>query len=175
MSKDTENGVGRGEIRGGSGTRVVWGSVQGISGAGPRPGPPPVLRFDQYIPHPTTAVWRALTDPDLLPLWWAGGDVRPEVGHRFTLAMGNWGVQPCEVTAVDPERLLEFHFAEGVLDTTITWRIEPEDDGTRLYLVHAGFELDSLQGRLVYSGMGNGWPHVLNGIERALDAASAKY
>jgi uncharacterized protein YndB with AHSA1/START domain len=119
-------------------------------------------------------VWRALTDPDLLALWWARGDVRPIVGHRFALDMGAWGVQPCEVTAVDPERLLEYHFAEGVLDTTITWRLEPEDEGTRLYLVHAGFDLDSLQGRLAYSGMGNGWPHILNGVESALDAVSAR-
>ncbi|HET9168593.1 MAG TPA: SRPBCC domain-containing protein [Actinospica sp.] len=147
----------------------------GLTGAGPRPGPPPVLRFDLHIPHPPSAVWRALTDPDLLALWWASGDVRAQVGHRFTLDMGpSWGVQPCEVTAVEPERLLEYHFAEGVLDTRIVWRLEPEDEGTRLYLTHAGFDLDSRQGRLAYSGMGNGWPHVLNGIERALDAVTAR-
>jgi uncharacterized protein YndB with AHSA1/START domain len=145
-----------------------------LTGVGPRPGPPPVLRFDQYVPHPPAAVWRALTDADLLAHWWASGDVRAVVGHRFTLDLGAWGVQPCEVTAVEPERLLEYHFAEGVLDTTITWRLEPENDGTRLHLVHGGFDLDSLQGRLAYAGMGNGWPHVLNGVERALDAVSAR-
>jgi uncharacterized protein YndB with AHSA1/START domain len=168
MSKDTDSyGAGGGRNRGRS-------ARDGLTGAGPRPGPPPVLRFDQHIPHPPSAVWRALTDPELLALWWASGDVRPVVGHRFTLDMGAWGTQPCEVTAVEPERLLEYHFAEGVLDTRIIWRLEPEDDGTRLQLVHAGFDLDSLQGRLAYSGMGNGWPHILNGIERALDAVSAR-
>ena len=169
MRKDSDEAGG-----GSGGARVVWGSVRGVTGAGPKPGPAPVLRFEQYIPHPPAAVWRALTEPDLLATWWAAGEVRPVLGHRFTLARGSWGVQPCEVTAVEPERLLEFHFAEGVLDTTITWRLEPENEGTRLYLVHAGFDLDSLNGRLAYSGMGNGWPHVLNSIERALDAVSAK-
>lgn len=163
----------------GTDSRGVGGSGggltgRGLTGVGPRPGPPPVLRFDQHIPHPPSAVWRALTDPDLLALWWASGDVRPVVGHRFTLDLGAWGRQPCEVTAVDPERFLEYHFAEGVLDTTISWRLEPEGEGTRLHLVHAGFDLDSLQSRLAYAGMGNGWQHALNGIERALDAVSAR-
>ena len=133
----------------------------------------PALRFDLYIAHPPAAVWRALTDPDLLGRWWAPGDVKPVVGHRFTLDMGNWGVQPCEVTAVEPESRLEYHFAQGVLDTTIVWRVEPEAEGTRLYLEHAGFDLVSPMGRQAYAGMGNGWQHVLNRIGPALDKAGA--
>jgi uncharacterized protein YndB with AHSA1/START domain len=135
--------------------------------------PWPALRFDLHIPHPPAAVWRALTDPDLLARWWAAGEVKPVVGHRFTLDMGNWGTQPCEVTAVEPESRLEYHFAQGVLDTTIVWRIEPEAEGTRLYLEHAGFDLDSPMGRQAFAGMGNGWPHILTQIERALDEVGA--
>ena len=159
MSKNTDE-AGGGNGGGGNGRNVDA-------------APWPALRFDLYISHPPTAVWRALTDPDLLGLWWATGDVKPLVGHRFTLDMGNWGIQPCEVTAVEPERRLEYHFARGVLDTTIVWRVEPEDEGTRLYLEHAGFDLDSPMGRQAFAGMGNGWPHVLNGIERALDGVAA--
>jgi uncharacterized protein YndB with AHSA1/START domain len=133
----------------------------------------PALRFDQYLAHPPAAVWRALTDPELVARWWAVGDVKPVVGHRFTLDMGQWGVQPCEVTAVDPERRLEYHFARGVLDTTIAWRLEPEGEGTRLHVEHAGFDLDSPPGRQAYAGMGNGWPHVLNNVQRVLDAEGA--
>ena len=39
-------------------------------------------------------VWRALTEPELLARWWAEGDIKPVVGHRFTLDMGKWGRQP---------------------------------------------------------------------------------
>lgn len=65
------------------------------------------------------------------------------VGHRFTLDMGGWGQQPCEVIAVEPERLLSYSFAPGTLNTTITWRLEPEGTGTRLLFQQAGFDLDS--------------------------------
>lgn len=131
----------------------------------------PVLRFEQYIAHPPAAVWRALTDPDLHARWWAAGDVKAQVGHRFTLDMGEWGRQKCEVTAVEPERLFAFRFATSSLDTVITWRMEPEGQGTLLHFEQSGFDLDSPFGRQAYAGMGNGWPHLLNGIERAITDA----
>lgn len=131
----------------------------------------PVLRFEQYIAHAPAAVWRALTDPALLAKWWAPGDVKAEVGHTFTLDMGEWGKQECEVTAVEPERLLAYRFATNSLDTVVTWRMEPEGEGTLLHLEQSGFDLDSPMGRQAYAGMGNGWPHILNRIEHAISNA----
>ncbi|MEV4928113.1 SRPBCC family protein [Streptomyces roseoverticillatus] len=63
-------------------------------------------------------MWKALTDPELHARWWAAGDIRPVVGHRFTLDMGNaFGHRSCEVTEVDDERLLAYRFAEGTPST----------------------------------------------------------
>ncbi|MFF4667344.1 SRPBCC domain-containing protein [Streptomyces sp. NPDC001282] len=98
--------------------------------------------------------------------------MRPVVGHRFTLDMGTWGHQACEVLAVEPERLLRYSFAPGSLDTTITWQLHPEGGGTRLLLEHAGFDLDSPLGKAALEGMGRGWPDVLQRIEPALAAAT---
>ena len=50
----------------------------------------PIIETDDFLPHPATAVWRALTEPELVARWWVAGDIRPEVGHRFTLDMGAW-------------------------------------------------------------------------------------
>ncbi|MFD9127431.1 SRPBCC domain-containing protein [Kitasatospora sp. NPDC059571] len=129
---------------------------------------PDTIRCDRFLPHPPAAVWRALTDPELQARWWAAGDVKPVVGHRFALDMGPWGSQQCEVTAVEEERLLRYTFAEGSLDTTITWRLVPEGRGTRLLLEHAGFDLDSPMGRTALDGMGRGWPGVLGRLEVVL-------
>ncbi|MCU7824418.1 SRPBCC domain-containing protein [Kitasatospora sp. DSM 101779] len=126
------------------------------------------IHCDRYLPHPPAAVWRALTDPELHARWWAAGDVRPVLGHRFSLDMGPWGSQPCEVTAVEEERLLRYTFAEGSLDTTVTWRLVPEGHGTRLFLEHAGFDLDSPMGRAALDGMGQGWPGVLERLDAVL-------
>ncbi|MFD8413895.1 SRPBCC domain-containing protein [Streptomyces sp. NPDC059650] len=126
------------------------------------------ITCEKFLPHPPAAVWRALTDPELHARWWAAGDVKPVVGHRFTLDMGAFGHQSCEVTEVDGERQLAYRFAEGTLDTTVTWTLHPEGTGTRLTLTHAGFDLDSPMGRQAYEGMGRGWPHVLERLDAAL-------
>jgi uncharacterized protein YndB with AHSA1/START domain len=131
----------------------------------------PISR-EKFLPHPPGVVWQALTDPELHARWWAAGDVKPVVGHRFTLDMGRFGDQPCEVTEVDEHRLLAYRFAEGTLDTTITWRLEPEGAGTRLFLTHAGFDLDSPMGRQALTGMGNGWPGLLDRLATVLDEAA---
>ena len=62
---------------------------------------PGVIRLSQFINHPPAKVWQALTDPGLHAKWWAAGDVKAVVGHRFSLDMGTWGQQACEVIAVD--------------------------------------------------------------------------
>ncbi len=129
---------------------------------------PAVIQLDHFYPHPPAAVWRALTTPALLARWWAPGDVKPVVGHHFELDMGPYGKQPCEVVEVQPERLLRYRFAAGTLDTTITWRLAPEGAGTRLTLVHEGFDLDSPLSRRAFEGMKPGWPGVLDRLGQAL-------
>jgi len=129
-----------------------------------------VIELEHVYPHPPLAVWQALTTPDLHARWWAAGDVRPIVGHKFDLDMGRWGKQACEVLAVEPERLLRYLFAAGVLDTTITWRLVPEEEGTRLQLRHEGFNLDTPLGRQALEGMRAGWPGVLRTLGDALRA-----
>lgn len=130
--------------------------------------PSPAIHLEHFYAHPPSAVWRALTDPQLHARWWAAGDVRPVVGHRFDLDMGAFGKQPCEVLEVEPERLLRYRFASGTLDTIITWRLTPERTGTRLTLTHEGFDLDSPLSRRAFEGMKPGWPAVLARLEALL-------
>jgi uncharacterized protein YndB with AHSA1/START domain len=127
-----------------------------------------VVRAEHFYSQPPSAVWRALTTPEYLVLWWAAGDIRPVVGHRFNLDMGQWGQQPCEILTVEPERLLRFRFAKGSLDTIISWELIPEVGGTRLRLTHEGFNLDSPLGRAALEGMKPGWPKVLGRLESIL-------
>jgi uncharacterized protein YndB with AHSA1/START domain len=129
-----------------------------------------LIQLVRHLNHPPAKVWAALTDPALHARWWAAGDVKPLKGHRFALDMGRWGQQPCEVIAVEPERLLSYSFAAGTLDTTITWRLEPEGTGTRLSLEHKGFDMDSPLGRQALEGMGQGWPSVIDRLDKTLAA-----
>ncbi|WP_231131078.1 SRPBCC family protein [Burkholderia thailandensis] len=99
------------------------------------------------------------------------GDASPVPGHRFMLDMVPWGRRPREVIAVEPERRFAIAFAQGTLDTTIAWRLEPAAGGTRVFLEHAGFDLDAPRTRIdiEYEGMKRGRPSVLARIEPAID------
>ena len=69
----------------------------------------------------------------------APGNIEPTVGHEFLLEMPGWGNVACTVLQVEPELLLVYTFA----DWTLRWRLEPEGHGTRLFLEHAGSDLDN--------------------------------
>jgi uncharacterized protein YndB with AHSA1/START domain len=102
-------------------------------------------------PHPPAKVWRALTDPGLIPLWTATGQGgRPvgfatEVGTRFQFVArpypGWRGIVDCEVLEAREPSLLRYSWVgdEGGPATYVTYRIEPHAGGTRFTYEHTGF------------------------------------
>lgn len=130
-----------------------------------------VLKFTKEIAFPAELVWAAITDSNALAKWWATGDIRPVVGHEFSLDMGPFGAQACKVLEVVPEKLFVMLFGIGSLDTTITFRLEESDGHTVLNFEQSGFDLDSPMGAQAYEGMGRGWPGILARIEPAIAGA----
>lgn len=128
------------------------------------------IEVDQFIARPPARVWAALTTPEELARWWAPGDIRPVVGHEFLLDMQGWGQVACTVLEVIEPELLVYRFGEW----TLTWRLVPEGDGTRLLLDHGGLDLDRPGDRFAFDNMGPGWrDHVLPRLAELLgdDAA----
>ena len=114
---------------------------------------PASIHVDQFVARPPERVWEALVDPEQLAKWWAPGDIAPIVGHKFFMEMPGWGNTPCEVIEVVESERLVCTFA----DWTLTWRLVAEGTGTRLFLEHAGFDLDNPQHKFGYENMGPGW------------------
>lgn len=141
-----------------------------------------VIRVDQFFPHPPAKVWRALTEPALLVQWQMQGaeDFRLEVGHRYRLTSvprpnTNFsGVVDVQVLAYDIERMLSLRWADAdpanPADWTITWTLEQEGRGTRLFLVHEGFDPDDPAQLMARRIMGGGWrSHVLQALGQTLE------
>jgi uncharacterized protein YndB with AHSA1/START domain len=128
---------------------------------------PAVIRCERRLKQSPAAVWKALTTPELMAKWWAPADIRAEVGHRFSIDMGKWGVEPSEVVEVEVEKRLVFRF---VLDTTVAWDLTPEGEGTLLTMTHTGLDLDSPIARQAYEGMSKGWPVILEKLGTFLSA-----
>ncbi|MGP3987142.1 SRPBCC family protein [Streptomyces sp. 3N207] len=136
------------------------------------------VRVDQFLAHPPAKVWRALTEPDLIAQWLMPCDFRLEVGHRYTMqarampATGFSGTVQAEVLAFEPESMLRIGWRDADpasrsgADWTITWTLQPEGRGTRLFLVHDGFDPDNPLQQRARDVMGGGWVSV---VGRRLD------
>ena len=95
------------------------------------------IRIVRDYPYPVTRVWRALTDPDLIPLWTVtGAGGRPEgfapvPGTKFRFVAKpkpGWnGIVNCEVLEAREPVLLRYTWTDdGGGDTTeVTYRLEP--------------------------------------------------
>jgi uncharacterized protein YndB with AHSA1/START domain len=140
------------------------------------------IRIVRDYPHPPAKVWRAVTDPELIPLWTAtGAGGRPEgfaptVGTKFRFVAkpkpGWSGVVDCEVLEVDEPSLLRYSWAdEGGDVTEVVYRIEPHAGGTRFTYEHTGFTgvggvfMAHLLGRVRRKMLSVGLPAVLDDLD----------
>ena len=127
-----------------------------------------VITLDQFVAAAPAAVWRALTEPELVRRWWAEGDIGAEVGHEFTLDMPGFGAQPCRVLeSVAPERFVYTFTTEW----TLAWTVRAEGRGTRVLLEHSGFDLDDKRMAAAFERMGPGWRDVV--LPRLAETAAA--
>src|SRR5271154_4278688 len=142
------------------------------------------IRIVRDYPHPAAKVWRAVTDPELIPLWTAtGAGGRPEgfsptVGTKFKFIAkpkpGWSGVVDCEVLEVKEPSLLRYSWigGDGGGDLTeVVYRLEPHADGTRFSYEHTGFTgvggafMAKLLGRVRTKMLSVGLPAVLADLD----------
>jgi len=137
---------------------------------------------DDVFPHAPETIWATLTRPELMARWLRMTPVgfEPVLGNRFTYqtsAAGAWdGTIQCEVTEVEPYRRLAYSWKGGhpansgygsLLDTIVTLTLEPVENGTRLRVIHSGFDLP--RNETAYRNMSGGWAGVVTRIGEISD------
>ncbi|MEP9387376.1 SRPBCC domain-containing protein [Mesorhizobium sp. KR9-304] len=137
---------------------------------------------DEVFPHAPETIWKALTTGELIARWlMEAHGFQPVVGNRFTYRTtpaGAWdGTINCEVLEVVPNERLVYSWRGGheanvgygsKLDTVVTWTLGRVENGTRIRVVHSGFELP--RNDTAYRNMSDGWKKVV----RNLDATAAE-
>jgi uncharacterized protein YndB with AHSA1/START domain len=122
------------------------------------------------IPQSREQVWRALTDSATLAEWMFPNDFEPRVGHRFTFRVPpnpkvNFEglIVRCEVLECQPPDWLAFSWSAGgpVENTRVSFRLEPDVEGTRLFFEHSGFDVAHPFGEQALKGAEFGWAKML--------------
>jgi uncharacterized protein YndB with AHSA1/START domain len=141
---------------------------------------PRAIYVDEFLPHPPEKVWRALTEPELIARWLMPNDFKLEVGHSFTFqghpipAAGFGGTGYSEVLDFEPEKMLKIAWRAAPgdpsrLDSTVTFTLEPEGRGTRLFLAHEGFDPGDPYQAAARRFMGSGWQGAGERIARVIE------
>jgi uncharacterized protein YndB with AHSA1/START domain len=134
------------------------------------------------FPQPREQVWRALTDRAHLAEWMFPNDFEPRVGHHFTFrvppnpAVGFDGlVVHCEVLECEPPSRLSFSWSAGgpVVNTQVSFRLEPDAGGTRLVLEHSGFDLSLPWAEEAFKGAEYGWAKMLGKLPAVVAGLAA--
>jgi uncharacterized protein YndB with AHSA1/START domain len=127
------------------------------------------IRREILIPQPPEQVWRTLVDSAALAEWMFPNDFAPHFGHRFTFRVpanpkaGFDGmIVRCEVIECEPPSRLVFSWsAGGLADTRVSFRLEPDGEGTRVLFEHSGFDVSQPRGNQALRVAELGWAKML--------------
>jgi uncharacterized protein YndB with AHSA1/START domain len=139
------------------------------------------IQREIVIPQPREQVWRAITDCAALAEWMFPNDFQPNVGNRFTFKVPpnpkvkfDGIIVNCEVLECDPPSRLAFSWSAGELvDTRVSFRLEPDGDGTRLMFEHSGFDVSQPWGNQAFRGAEYGWSNMLGKLPAVVAALTA--
>jgi uncharacterized protein YndB with AHSA1/START domain len=124
------------------------------------------IRREFVIPQPREEVWRALTDSNALAEWMFPNDFEPLIGHQFSFhvppnpKVGFDGlIVHCEVLECEAPNRLAFSWSAGgpVVNTRVSFQLEPDGDGTRVFFEHSGFDVSQPWGEQALRGAEFGW------------------
>ena len=127
------------------------------------------IQREMRIPQSREQVWRAIANSAALAEWMFPNDFVARVGHQFTFQVPpnpkvNFDglVVHCEVLECEPPDRLAFSWSAGGLENTqVSFRLEPEGDGTRLLFEHSGFDISVPFGEQAFKGAEFGWAKML--------------
>ena len=140
--------------------------------------------LDEVFPHAPSIIWDALTSGELMVRWMMPpSGFKPVEGCSFTFQTKRaapWdGVIQCRVLEVLPNQRLAYSWKAGheenvgygsKLDTIVSWTLSEDTEGTRLRLVHSGFELP--KNETAFRNMGDGWRTVVPRLRATIDEQS---
>lgn len=125
------------------------------------------VKREVWIAASSEVVFEYLTNPAMLTRWLGiRAEVKAEPGGQFTIDVNGRDLIRGEYLEIEPPRRIVFTWGfEGGLppagSTTVEITLTPENDGTRVCLVHRGLEGKTRDAHA------EGWTHYLSRLAKA--------
>jgi uncharacterized protein YndB with AHSA1/START domain len=141
------------------------------------------IQREILIPQPRERVWRALADSTTLAEWMFPNDFVPRIGHHFTFQVPpnpklkfEGMIVHCEVLECEPPSRLAFSWeAGGLVGTRVSFRLEPDGEGTRVFFEHSGFDVSQPWGDQALRGAEFGWARMLGQLPAVVAGLAADH
>ena len=123
--------------------------------------------------HPIDKVWKAITDEKEIGTWFIKADFKPEVGYKYTFTAPE--EQNCtqisgEVKEATPYTLVYTWVMQNTdVETTVTWKLEQLENGTKLFLEHSG--ISNYTGEVatkMFDSYSGGWDNCISELSKYL-------
>lgn len=138
-----------------------------------------------HVEAPVERVWAVLTTKGLVEEWLGCMQFEPAVGHLFFMqpdaarrvAGDTSGATYCELLRLNrPSEMAFSWFYPDMPKTEVAIRLAPDGDGTRVELVHSGWDqFDERQIVGIRDALEGGWKSfVLPGLKRLAESAAVE-
>jgi uncharacterized protein YndB with AHSA1/START domain len=132
-----------------------------------------IIKREIVIDAPIAKVWKHITDPEKIAGWLMPNDFEAKAGKDFSLDCKEQGKIACTVKEVVPPEKLVYSFKSKVtkIDTLVTITLVKEGKGTRVTLIHTGWDALPPGEQGVADIFGGGWGGGLEKLQAQIETA----
>ena len=131
-----------------------------------------VIKKEQLFNHPIDTIWNAITKAEEISSWFLDADFKAEKGYQYVFNSGAEDCSPIvgEVISADPYTLIYTWIVENTTaETTVSWKLEPTENGTKLYLEHSGISNYGGDNAVaMFESFNGGWDNCINELSAYL-------
>lgn len=101
-----------------------------------------LITKEHVFKHSIDKIWNAISKAEEISTWFIPADFKAEVGYKYTFNSPD--TENCSkitgiVKQANPYTLIyTWMIADTNVETTVTWKLEKIEGGTKLYLEHSG-------------------------------------
>jgi uncharacterized protein YndB with AHSA1/START domain len=135
-----------------------------------------VITKETILNHPIDKVWNAISLAEEISTWFIKADFKAEKGYEYTFtATEDKGCLEItgEIKESNPYTLVyTWIVANTDVETTVSWKLEPTENGTKLLLEHSG--ISNYAGETataMFESFSGGWANCVNQLTDFLKEA----